>query len=351
MDRLPLRVGILHDFPRADGGVSFEWALRLGIGEVETTGRLPGPVTFVHQPAHGGPDHPLAPAFAHLVDQGVLAIIGPALTDGALTIRPLADGAGVPCINYAGNDQARSEYLFHFQIGSLEDEPPLLVDDLVRRRLSRIALIRDTSEVGTRMTAFFKDAAAAAGCEIAAHAVVESSGAATAPAIAIVRDQAPDALVFVGFWRAAHAVALEMRAQGWGVPAVANSALMYGHADPAWARDWEGWTYADTFSEANPRFAALFRRAAAEGRVAGPGDAGAYDMGRLLAEGFARAPELTRSGIRAGLERVKGLSAATGRAGTLMGFGNWDRGALKGPYLVLREWRAGQSVEHGELEP
>src|SRR5262249_61748785 len=73
----------------------------------------------------------------------------------------------------------------------------------------------------------------------------------------------------------------------------------------------------------------------------GPGEAGAYDMGRLLAEGVARAPELTRAGVRAGLERVKALPAATGRPGTLMGFGNWDRGALKGPYLVLREWRGG----------
>jgi branched-chain amino acid transport system substrate-binding protein len=120
---------------------------------------------------------------------------------------------------------------------------------------------------------------------------------------------------------------------------------MYGHADPAWARNWDGWTYVDTFSEGNPRFAALSRMAAAAGRTAGPGEAGAYDMGRLLAEGIARAPELTRAGIRAGLERVKALPAATGRAGTLMGFGNWDRGALKGPYLVLREWRGGLSVE------
>jgi len=121
-----------------------------------------------------------------------------------------------------------------------------------------------------------------------------------------------------------------MKAQDWTVHAVANSALMYGHADPAWARDWDGWTYVDTFSEANPRFAALSRAAAAANRTAGPGEAGAYDMGRLLAEGIARAPELTRAGIRAGLERVKALPAATGRAGTLMGFGNWDRGALKG---------------------
>ena len=94
--------------------------------------------TFVHEPAHGG-EQPIARAFARLVEQGVLAILGPALTDGALAIRPLADAAGVPCINYAGNDQARGEYLFHFQIGSLEDEPPLLVGDLVgaRRRPGR----------------------------------------------------------------------------------------------------------------------------------------------------------------------------------------------------------------------
>jgi hypothetical protein len=94
---------------------------------------------------------------------------------------------------------------------------------------------------------------------------------------------------------------------------------------------------------------ALSATASAAGRSAGPGEAGAYDMGRLLAEGIARAPELTRAGIRAGLERVKALPAATGRTGTRMGFGNWDRGALKGEYLVLREWRGGTSIERGSV--
>jgi hypothetical protein len=28
-----------------------------------------------------------------------------------------------------------------------------------------------------------------------------------------------------------------------------------------------------------------------------------------------------------------------------MGFGRWDRGALKGRYLVLRSWRDGASVD------
>jgi len=337
---MDVRVGVLHDYASPDGGASFEWAARLGIDEVEATGRLPAPVIFLHEPAHDD----IAAAFGRLVDHGVLAILGPAITDGALAVRPLADEAGIPCINYAGNDEARSAWMFHFQIGSLEDEPALLVDHLVREGLTRIALVQDTSRVGNRLASFFTDAAAGR-CELAAHLRVESDGTGVDTAVAETRRANPDALAFVGMWRAAHGLAVELKTQGWTVHSVANAALMFGHADPAWARAWDGWTYVDTFSEANPRFAALSRTAHAAGRTAGPGEAGAYDMGRLLAEGIARAPELTRAGIRAGLERVKALPAATGHAGTLMGFGNWDRGALKGPYLVLRQWRGGVSVE------
>ena len=350
IERPPLRVGVLHDFPRADGGASFEWAMRLGIGEVEALGRLPAPVALLHQAADGGTDRVTA-AFAQLVDHGVLAILGPALTDGALAVRPLADRAAMPCIHYAGTDEARSAFLFHFQMGSLEDEPSLLVDDVVQRRLRRVALIQDTSRVGTRMGTFLTDACAAAGCSVVAQAVVDADGTQSAAAVDHVRAALPEALIVVGFWRAAHAIARLQRAQDWHLPVLANSALMYGHADSAWAREWEGWTYADTYSDANPRFAGLSRAAIAAGRVAGPGEAGAYDMGRLLAEGMARAPDLTPAGIRAGLERVKALPAATGRCGTLMGFGNWDRGALKGPYLVLREWRGGRSIERAAAAP
>jgi hypothetical protein len=48
--------------------------------------------------------------------------------------------------------------------------------------------------------------------------------------------------------------------------------------------------------------------------------------------------------MRDALERVKLLPATCGHDGTTMGFGCWDHGALKGRYLVLREWRDGRSV-------
>ena len=42
---------------------------------------------------------------------------------------------------------------------------------------------------------------------------------------------------------------------------------------------------------------------------------------------------------------MKWLPAAEGHEGTLLGFGKYDRGALHGRYLVLRQWLDGKSVE------
>ena len=49
--------------------------------------------------------------------------------------------------------------------------------------------------------------------------------------------------------------------------------------------------------------------------------------------------------IREGLERTKLVRAASGFEGTTLGFGRWEREALKGPYLVMRQWVDAESVE------
>ena len=55
--------------------------------------------------------------------------------------------------------------------------------------------------------------------------------------------------------------------------------------------------------------------------------------------------DLNSDGVKEGLEQTKWLPAAEGYDGTLLGFGHYDRGALHGRYLVLRQWRDGTSVE------
>jgi hypothetical protein len=153
---------------------------------------------------------------------------------------------------------------------------------------------------------------------------------------------APDALVWVGLWEGARALSLALSDASWDVPVMANSALLMGYLNPEWATGWEGWTYADTVSDSNDIFSALLRRSR---KMSPPLLAGFHDIGRLLAEGIARAPYLAPAAIKDGLERVKGLASASGRPGTRMGFGTWERSALKGSYLVLRQWRDGKSVE------
>ena len=122
-----------------------------------------------------------------------------------------------------------------------------------------------------------------------------------------------------------------------------NAAGMRG-ADPAYARDIEGWVYPDMYSDGNTLLNELRGQLQEERRRLG-GLAFGYDMGQLVAEAVARAAELTRWGIREGLERTKLVRAASGFEGTTLGFGRWEREALKGPYLVMRQWVDAESVE------
>jgi ABC-type branched-subunit amino acid transport system substrate-binding protein len=313
-----VRIGVLHDFPVADEGRSFERYLRLGMSPVIDSGRLDDEVEIVHAtgrglPLPGGSAHAVEEAFASLVAGGVVAIVGPAISDNALVVRPLADAACVPTLNYSGSEETRSEYCFQYQIGSLEDEPSFLAAHLVGRGLLRVAVERDRSYVGRRMADYFEDAAAVAG-------------------VAIVARADADAIASLGMWDAARALATRRPS----IPVVANSALIYGYSDPVAAGEWEGWAYPDTVCEQNRVYAAL-------GDV-GPGSAGHYDMGRLIAEALARARVASRRGVLEGLEQVKAIPAASGEPGTLMGFGRCDRGALKGRYLVIRQWRNGRSI-------
>ena len=232
-----------------------------------------------------------------------------------MVVRPLADAARVPTLNYSGSDETRSEYGFHYQIGSLEDEPSFLAANLAARGLTRVAVERDNSYVGRRSAGFFEHAVAVAGLSVTGRADA-------------------DAIVSLDMWDTARTLAAGHPEQ----PVVANSALIYGHADPDAARAWEGWAYPDTFSEANEIYAAL--------GAFGSAGAGHFDLGRLIGEALARARVITGPGVMDGLEQVKAIPAASGEPSTLMGFGRCDRGALKGRYLVIREWRNGHSVKH-----
>jgi ABC-type branched-subunit amino acid transport system substrate-binding protein len=341
---LPVKIGLLYDFPQM--GTLLKDTLQIGIDEVAATGRLDRDVELIERQSRGlpsGTEAEVTRAFADLVDQDVLAIIGPSISDNGLIVAPLCDAARVPAINYTGGERTRSEWMFHYQVGSLEEEPPVLAQRMVTRGFRRVAVIFDQSPVGRRYAEYFESARARLGLEVTGTASISALTEDATEPVDRLRQSEPDVLVYLGLGVSSRAVALALESAGWKVPVLANSALMFGYARPDWRDGYAGWEYIDTIADDN-----LLRAKLGElspHAAGGPIGCAAYDMGRLLGEGIAASEHLTREGIANGLRRVKQLPSSSGYEGTLIGFGVWDHAALKGHYLVLREWKDGRSVQ------
>lgn len=344
----PFRIGILNDM--SDGppgtGSNIERWLRLAVDDVTAQGRIDRGVEFVHAWGLGLPSGTAAAverAFADLVQQDVLLITGPAIGDDALVATPLAERYRIPTINWAGTERGRSNYMFHLQVGSHEDESIVLVRHLASGGAKRIGVVHDRSPIGRRHLFFLQEEADVLGVRIAASESVSPLAEEAGVETGVVLDVGIDALVYLGLGLAAPAVARAATARGWDGPRAMNTAGMRGYS-PQFAQTIDGWIYVDMHSDGNTTLAELRRRTNL-GVESGSGPAYGYDMGRLVAEALARAPERTREGLKDGLEQVKWLPAAEGYEGTTLGFGHFDRGALHGRYLVLRQWRNGTSVE------
>ena len=342
----PILIGLLYDFPQGDGGAGFEEALRLGLDDVAATGRLDRAVEFVSCHVRGlpsGSEHEMVQGFDEIEASGALVMVGPSISDNALIVAPLCDAARFPAINYTGGERTRSEYMFHYQIGSLEEEPPMLAQRLADRGLRSCAVISDQSPVGRRYAEAFEAARGRLGLDVTGSATISPLTENVVDIVRRLREGSPSALVYFGLGVSSRAVALALAELSWEVPVVSNSALMFGYARPDWRDGYRGWEYIDTIADDNPLRAELSKRSPRSGLS--PVGCGAYDMGRLVGEAVARADHLTREGIAEGLRRVKLLPATSGHAGTIMGFGVYEHAALKGPYLVLREWKDGKSVQ------
>ncbi len=342
----PVKVGVLIDHVGPESPMVGE--VRRVLDQATADGRLDRPVELVVEVADGLPRGTAAAvshAFSRLVDQDVVAILGPSITDNGLVVRDLADDARMPCCNWTGSDRTRSEWMFHYQIGSLEEEPFLLADHLVARGCRRLVVVQDRSPIGARYGAYLDRAVEHRGLRVDATSFVSPVADDLTATVEEIRRHDADGLVYLGLGLSAGALGRAIAASGWQPPAVAtNSALMFGWANPDWTALWEGWTYVDAWSERNPRLEALLdldpSRRDRSPLMFAAGD----DLGRLLTEALAGAELFTPAAVKESWERVKCLPASLGGPDTTMSFGQWDRAALKGEFLVLRTWRGGRSL-------
>lgn len=342
-----LRVGILNDMggdSSAPGDVT-SW-LRRETDALRGSGRLRIEVEFVYAYGLGLPSgtaEAVERAYEELAAQDVVMIVGPAIGDNALIATPLAEKHRIPTINWAGAERARGEYMFHQQVGSHEDESLVMARHMQAIGAQRLGVVYDISPIGTRHLQYLEDEAGVIGVEIAASEGISPLEQDAGEQVAKVLEAQPDGFVYLGLGLSAPAVARALSNRSWQGPRIMNTAGIRGyHGD--FAQICDGWTYIDMHSDANRTLARLLKAMGLPPQEA-LGAAKGHDLGRLVAEGLARAREFTCEGVKTGLEQIKWLPAAEGEEGTLLGFGIQDRGALHGRYLVVRQWLAGESVE------
>lgn len=293
-----------------------------------------------------GSEHEFRRGFLDLAEAGVVGIIGPGLSENGFIARDLADEHRIPSIIWAGHEGMRSHWSFHYQIGSLEEEAPLLLKHLKDRGVKRVAVVYDDINIVLQYIEHFDVARRLHDIEVVARAAMSPDIQDATQVIESVSTPRAEALVYFGWGRSAEPIARAKQAADWQVPVVGCSSLMMGRARPSMAELWDGWVYVDMVSDHNPATAAVTARLSPE-ITRSPVGLGFYDMGRLMGEALDRALYRTRASLRDGFERVKHLPSAIGHTGTMMTCGYWDRAILKGPYLVLREWREAKSVTLG----
>jgi ABC-type branched-subunit amino acid transport system substrate-binding protein len=338
----PFKVGYLHEFLDIDPAPFFQ-AIRMRFDEAMASGELDRPVELVVREGIGlppGTASAVQRAWQELAAEGALAIIGPGNTDNALAVMRDADEQRVPTINFSGCERSRSAYNFHYQLGSLADEGPLLARAIAHAGLARVAVIRDRSPIGEEYWWYFHETMEDLGIPVVSDQKVSPVADDLTAAVEAARASGADALAYLGMGLGLTSLMEAMSTVGWQPPSFTDTAgLRYYFYTPEQRRLGDGWVYVDMYDEENETTQAMLDRYEQRfgSRPVGPALPGMYDMATLVVGGLRLATVHTPEGVMEGLERVRQLPAACGGAGTILGFGPWERGALKGPdYLLLR---------------
>jgi branched-chain amino acid transport system substrate-binding protein len=343
--------GLLRDAEAFDQRIAR--VLRFRFEEALSAGEVDRPIELVVRSGRGlphGTAKAVCDAWLGLADEGVLVILGPGITDSCMAVVPLFEAHHIATINFPGTTRSRGMYGFHYQLGSLYDDGPLIVRAMARRDLRTVTVIRDRSPIGAEFFEYFEEECERSGLTIGDD--IKCSPVATdlsAEAQRAARGE-PDVLAYLGFGGVLLDLSRALTAIGWDPPRFTTSAGMHFLSkSPDERREMSGWVYVDQVDEDNTTLSEMLDRyeKSTGTRPFDPITGVMYDLATLAVLGLRYATVHTPDGVREGLERINQVPAALGGARTVMGFGPWERTALKGPdYLVLREMSGVDSLKY-----
>ncbi len=344
----PIKLGYLFDFKLPPGFPrdqlddltdSFALVFRQGLER----GVIDRPVEIVFREVEGLPKgtvKAVIDAYGELVDEGCLAVFGPAITDNAVPMREAIEQRfHVPAISVCGTDDWLGEWTFALPQGSMTDEPVFWAHLIAKQGHKTVGAMIEQSLIGESYIRNFRKACQAEGLRIVREEQIAQTAQDVGETVRRLHEARPDALVHCGFGFGVVHVNPALAALGWDPPRFMGTAFQNAWVSPVLWKAIEGWTGLDQYDEGNllgQRFLDEFQQAFGR-RPEYCVPVVNRDLATVLLHAFADAHPLSPRGVKEALERVKMLPAAAGSPGTRLSFGKWTRrGWMGAGYLVAR---------------
>jgi branched-chain amino acid transport system substrate-binding protein len=339
----PVKVGVLYDYPLKDPNDLCR-ALQLALHEAVAAGVIDRPVEIVEKRTVGLPTgsyRVVQDGFDELVEKDCLVIFGQLASENAVPLTAHVEKvAEVPLIHMGGSENALGEWMFELNNGSMAEEPAIMAAVMRFDGHQRVAIAYERSLLGYEYLASARVAADRGGLDIVGEVAIPQVETEKLAAMRELQSCKPDAIMHVGFGHGLLGMNKGLTEIGWNPPRYTTTAFEFAHASADWMQQLAGWIGMDSYDERNvvgqaflDRFAAHYDRPRRGYYLPCYG----YDMGQVVALGIAGARPLTGAGVKAALEQVKMIPAASGAPGTMLRFGRYIRqGWLGSEYLVAR---------------
>jgi ABC-type branched-subunit amino acid transport system substrate-binding protein len=295
-------------------------------------------------------------AFAELVEEGVLIIFGPWVSENGVPLARYVEELGeVACITMGASESLLGEWVFALPAGSMEEEPIIIATIAALDGCRTVGIAFEDSLIGAEYLRTTRGACKGAGLRITAEVPIPQIEADKQAAMQLLAEGKPDGILHVGFGLGIPGMNAALEAIGWMPPRYTTTAFEFGARSQWWREQLAGWIGLDQYDERNQTAQAFLDRFEARhgNRPAYYFPLYCYDVGRLMAIALANARPLTGLGVKNALEKIKMLPAACGAPGTRLRFGRYIRhGWVGSEFLVARRVLpdASGSVLHGTIE-
>jgi branched-chain amino acid transport system substrate-binding protein len=357
----PARIGLLFDYVHDDGGYDENVvpSLQLVVDDYVERGVVDRPVEFVVRAVQGLPNgsfRAVRDAFFELIDEDVLVIFGPWVSENGVALRRYVEDLGqVPIITMGASENMLGEWVFGLPAGSMEEEPIIMATVAALDGCRTVGIAFESSLIGDEYLRTARAACKDVGLEIKAEVAIPQVQTDKRKAMAELAVHRPDGILHVGFGLGIPGMNDALTEIGWMPPRYTTTAFEFASTSPWWLEQLAGWIGLDQYDQRNTIGQAFLDRFEAR-----HGHRPEYffpvyccDVGRVMMSALATARPLTGAGVKDALEKIKMMPAASGAPGTRLGFGKYiHRGWMGSEFLVARRVLPDASgiVMHGTIE-